>query len=308
MNLNLLMSSLLSTSQKGVAVIGTGFGQAVHIPGLQSHPRTHLVAVYHRDRAKVESIAATQAIPHACTRLGEVLALSDVELVSVATPPFLHFEMAKAVLRAGKHLLLEKPTTLTVDEAIALYHLAQDQGCSVVLDFEYRFVPAWQYVAELLQSGYVGQPYLIKVDWLMASRANPQRPWNWYSVKQQGGGALGALGSHTFDYLHWLFGPAKRLQARLRTMIKQRPDPQTGQLKPVDADDTCLITLELATGTPCQITISSISRCGRGHWLEVYGDRGTIVLGSSNQKDYVHGFKVWAAKAGDTLEEKAIPG
>ncbi|MEM8602794.1 MAG: Gfo/Idh/MocA family oxidoreductase [Cyanobacteria bacterium P01_H01_bin.121] len=293
---------------KGVAVIGTGFGQAVHIPGFQAHPDTQVVAVYHRDRVRAEAVAKAHAIPHASDRLDDILSLSAVDIVSVATPPFLHFEMAKAVLKAGKHLVLEKPTTLTVAEAIALDQLAKTHYCQAIVDFEYRFVPAWQYVAELLHSGYVGHPYLIKIDWLMASRANPERPWNWYSQQQQGGGVLGALGSHTFDYIHWLFGPVQRLNAHLRTLIKQRPDPNTGMLKPVDADDTCLITLELATGSPCQIALSSVSRCGRGHWLEVYGDRGTIVLGSSNQKDYVHGFKVWAAPAGSELVEQPIPG
>ena len=56
--------------------------------------------------------------------------------------------------------------------------------------------------------------------------------------------------------------------------------------------------LELADGTPCQLSISSVTYNGRGHWLEIYGDKGTLVLGSDNLKDYVHGFKFLAAPAG----------
>lgn len=58
---------------------------------------------------------------------------------------------------------------------------------------------------------------------------------------------------------------------------------------------------------PCQISLSSVCRQGRGHWLEVYGDRGTLILGSSNQKDYVHGFQVWFASAGQALQELTVP-
>jgi predicted dehydrogenase len=75
----------------------------------------------------------------------------------------------------------------------------------------------------------------------------------------------------------------------------------------VDADDTCLVMLELADGTPCQLCISSVTHQGRGHFVEVYGDRGTLVLGSDNQKDYVHGFRLLAAPAGKALTEVEIP-
>jgi predicted dehydrogenase len=65
--------------------------------------------------------------------------------------------------------------------------------------------------------------------------------------------------------------------------------------------------LELADGTPCQIALSSVANNGRGHWLEIYGDRGTLVLGSSNLKDYVHGFHLKAASTNQVLTEVEIP-
>ena len=65
--------------------------------------------------------------------------------------------------------------------------------------------------------------------------------------------------------------------------------------------------LELADGTPCQVTLSSVTYAGRGHWLEVYGDRGTLVLGNDNPKDYVHGFRLLAAPAGKPLTAVEIP-
>lgn len=297
----------MAGSNIGVAVLGTGFGQKIHIPGFQIHHRTQLVAVYHRELEKAQAIAAQHNIPHACNTLEQVMALPEVDAVSIATPPFLHLDMATAALQAGKHVLLEKPTALSVAEARHIEELAQQQQRVVTMDFEFRFVPAWQQLATLLSEGYVGTPRLIKVDWMVPGRANPERAWSWYARKEQGGGALGAFASHTFDYLAWLFGPTKRLCANLTTAIPQRPDPATGELKPVDADDTCTLMLELENGIPCQVTISSVTYGGRGHWVEVYGDRGTLLLGSSNLKDYVHGFKLLGAPAGQPLEELPIP-
>ncbi|MGK7872127.1 MAG: Gfo/Idh/MocA family protein [Xenococcaceae cyanobacterium] len=304
------LSSDKNTNQPkiGVAVVGTGFGQKIHIPGFEHHPRTEVVAVYNRDLGKAKAIADANNIPYAFNQLDKIASLPEVDGVSISTPPFLHYEMAKTILEAGKHLLLEKPMNMAASETRELYHLAAEKGVVATTDFEFRFVPPWQLLAEYLQQGYVGKTRLIKIDWLVVSRANPERPWNWYSRKDMGGGALGAIGSHAFDYISWLFGPVKRLCAQLSCAITERPDPAAGgELKPVDADDTCLLMLELADGTPCQLSISSVTYQGRGHWVEIYGDRGTLVLGSDNLKDYVHGFRLLAAPAGKTLAEVEIP-
>ena len=290
-----------------VAVIGTGFGQKVHIPGLQAHHRTEVVAVYNPDLSKAQAVAAEYGIPHACDTVDAIAALPDVQAVTIAMPPFLHYSMAKTLLAAGKHVLLEKPTTLSAAEARELARLAQDQHLILTMDFEFRFVPEWQRLAELLAEGYVGTLRFVKVDWTVPGRANPERAWNWYARKDQGGGALGAFASHTFDYVTWLFGPVKRLCARLSTAIPQRPDLATGELKPVDADDTCSLILDLENGAPCQIAISSVTYAGRGHWVEVYGDQGTLVLGSPNLKDYVHGFQLYGSQEGEPLQALPIP-
>lgn len=297
----------MASSSLGIAIVGMGFGQKVHIPAFQAHHRTHIVAVYHRDAAKAKAIAEAHQIPHACTSIDAVVTLPEVQGVSISTPPFLHADMAQTVLRAGKHLLLEKPTTLQASQAQHLLDLATAKGLVTTMNFEFRCIPAWQRLAELLQEGYVGNLRLVKIDWLVASRADASRPWNWYAQKALGGGALGAIGSHAFDYIAWLFGRVKRLAAQLSVSIPQRPDPIDGQMKPVDADDTCLIQLELEDGTPVQLSLSAATYQGRGHWVEVYGDRGTLVLGSDNQKDYVHGFRLWGGQNGASLEEFPIP-
>jgi predicted dehydrogenase len=291
----------------GVAVIGTGFGQKVHIPALQIHHRTEVVAVYHRDRNRAQAIAEQHQIPHASDDLAEILALDAVQAVTIATPPFLHFEMTCEAIKAGKHVLLEKPMALDETEAQHLYKLAQQHAVAAVMDFEFRFIPAWQYLAELLRENYVGQIRLIKIDWLASSRASADRHWNWYAQKDLGGGALGAIGSHLFDYIAWLFGPIERLCAHMSTSIPMRFDPIAQIDKTVDADDTCHLLLELQGGIPCQVALSSVTYAGRGHWLEIYGDQGTLVLGSANQSDYVHGFELWAAKAGEPLAPLPIP-
>ena len=298
----------MNSEKIGVALIGTGFGQKVHLPALRANPDIKVVAVYHRDRTTAKTIAQTHNIPQICTTIEDTINCPEVKAVVITTPPFLHYDMAKAALNAGKHILLEKPTTLNAAEAQELYELAMEKNLIATMNFEFRYIPTWQRLAQLLTEGYVGNIRYAKVDWLVSSRADANRPWNWYAQKDLGGGALGAIGSHAFDYITWLLGDIKRVSARLSTSILQRPDPfNNNQLKPVTADDTCNILLELNQQVPVQLCLSSVAMQGRGHFIEIYGDRGTLVLGSDNQKDYVHGFKLFGSQTNEPLQELKIP-
>ncbi len=292
----------------GVALIGTGFGLKVHLPALRADDRIAVTAVYHRDAATAQAIATAHAIPFASHDLQQVLAHPTVQAVSIATPPFLHYAMAQAAIAAGKHVFLEKPTALNATEAKQLYDLANTKKVVVALDFEFRFIPAWQRLAELLQADYVGNIRYVKIDWLGASRADAHRAWNWYALQEQGGGTLGSIGSHTFDYIFWLFGEVDRLSAKLNTAIRQRPDPlDGGRLKPVTSDDICNITFERPDGTPIQVCLSAVTLQGRGHFVEIYGDQGTLVLGNPSQTDYINGFQLYGSQAGGDLVALEIP-
>lgn len=280
------------TKKLQAAIVGTGFGKTVHLPAFQHSSYFTVGAIWGADRAKAEAIAKNNDIPVATDQLTEILDLPEIAVVSITTPPFLHYAQAKASLLAGKHIFLEKPVTMTVREAEELAEIAQAHNLIIGVDFEFRAMPQWCYFHDLLTAGRVGKLRLVTVEWLVAGRANPDRPWNWYSQKSQGGGALGALAVHSFDYLRWLFGEVSSISAQLSTGIKFRPDTQ-GTAQPVDSDDICLLNLELVDGTPVNMAISTVAHHGAGHWLTAYGEKGTLAVGSTNLKDYGHGFQVW---------------
>ena len=291
------------TSQKpiGVAIAGLGFGEAVHLPALLSIPELEPVAVWHpREERLDQACSSTGLKGHGSW--DALLKDSRVEAVIIATPPGPRYELAMRALQADKHLLLEKPVALNAQQVADLQREAIGRGLSVAVDFEYRAVPLFQQASRLLEQGAVGTPWLVKLDWLMSSRANPERAWSWYSQAVQGGGVLGALGTHAFDTLAWLIGSTGKLQAVTHTAIAQRPDTQ-GDLQQVDADDIALINLELELHqggvAPAQVALASVARNGRGCWLEIYGSEGSLVLGSANQKDYVHGFTLTIQKSGE---------
>ena len=300
--------SLPSLAQPGplrVAIAGLGFGEKVHLPALRDCPATEPVALWHPRQQRLDAACACASLP-GTTDFEALLGDPGIDAIVIATPPEPRQKLASAALRAGKHLLLEKPVALESAEVEELQRLAIQQRLCVAVDFEYRAVPLFQHLAALLDQGVLGEPWLVTLDWLMSSRADASRPWTWYSEAASGGGVLGALGTHAFDMLHWLIGPSSRLQARLSTAIRQRPLIDTpGTLAPVDAEDIALIQLDLqdrwGRSVPGQVALASVTRQGRGCWLELHGSEATMVLGSSNQSDYVHGFQLWLARPGEAL-------
>lgn len=293
------------TKPLGVAIAGLGFGEAVHLPALRACPGTEPVALWHPRPERLKAACRSAELP-GYSDFDALLANPAVEAIVIATPPAPRFELARRALEAGKHLLLEKPVALCADQVESLQRLALQRGLTVAVDFEYRAVPLFQQLAALLESGSLGELVLVKFDWLMGSRADPSRPWSWYSQAAEGGGVLGALGTHAFDTLHWLVGPTRALQAQLSTAIRERPLADgSGRLASVDAEDIALVQLELETHqgqrVPAQVNLASVARRGRGCWLELYGRDGTAVLGSDNQTDYVHGFGLWQSQGGEPL-------
>ena len=285
-----------------VAVVGLGFGAQVHVPALRACPATEPVALWHPSPQRLQAACAAAELPGAAS-FEALLEDPGVDALVLATPPEPRLALARAALEAGKHLLLEKPVTLRAEDAEELQRLALQRGLTVAVDFEYRAVPLFQQLAALLAEGRLGTPWLVKLDWLMSSRADPSRPWTWYAQAAAGGGVLGALGTHAADMLHWLVGPSRRVLGQLSTAIRERPLPGDGRMAAVDADDIALLQLELESMAgvmvPAQVTLASVARHGRGCWLELYGSKGTLVLGSSSQSDYVHGFQLWWGEPGE---------
>lgn len=299
------MPPIPSSSQPiGVAIAGLGFGEAVHLPALNANPALQPVALWHPRQERLDLACQSHDLK-GFTDWDALLSDPAVDAVILTTPPEPRYPLARRALEAGKHLLVEKPVALQASQVADLQRLALSRGLSVAVDFEYRAVPLFMQAARLLEAGTIGTPWLVKFDWLMSSRANPARPWSWYSCADQGGGVIGALGTHAFDILHWLIGPTRDLHALHHTAIKQRPNDR-GEATAVDAEDVALIQARLTCNNttetvPAQISLASVARNGRGCWLEIYGSEGSLTLGSDNQKDYVHGFSLCVSRDGEAV-------
>ncbi len=283
------------TKKLRIAIAGLGFGKKIHLEALKDSDYLIPTAIYHYKKEKGPIIEKETGL-NFYHDWGKLVKSKDIDGIIIATSPESRFKLAKEALENNKHLLLEKPVALTSVEIEELQRISLIKNLSVCVDFEYRTVPLFLQTKKIIDGNILGKIYLIKLDWLMGSRSDPKRAWNWYSLKEKGGGVIGALGTHAFDMINWFFGESIKVSGKLSTSIRKRPLPNSSKFLEVTSEDICIANLEISnfdnTSIPCQVSLSSISKNGRGFSMEIYGSEGSLFLKSENQNDYVHGFNL----------------
>ncbi|HYE16371.1 MAG TPA: Gfo/Idh/MocA family oxidoreductase, partial [Pyrinomonadaceae bacterium] len=159
---------------------------------------------------------------------------------------------------------------------------ARESGRLALVDHELRFLPARRLAREMIQGGELGQVHHARFTYRADARAATDRPWDWWSDRASGGGALGAIGSHAVDTLCWLLGArVSEVFCSLATHVRERPDSETGAPVPVTTDDEALLTLRLEGGAAAEtatgLAAVSVVEMGRSeHAVEVFGSEGAL--------------------------------
>jgi predicted dehydrogenase len=259
----------------GVAMIGCG-GIALqnHLPGFALLPQAQVVALCDTNPATLEKAKQQTGITAAFAAYHDVLKHPAVDAVVIATPNFTHAPIALAAFAAGKHVLCEKPIAMNLAEAKQMLAAADAAKVVHMTAFTYRFVPAMRYMAHLVKSGGIGQPYHFRAqrfqDWGTRNLA-------WRQVKKlAASGELGDMLSHRIDFAHNLIGPIQRLVARLKQLVMTRGG------EPSDLDDWVSILADFRSG-PTGVLESTKLATGRSEGgkspdvCEVNGSEATVV-------------------------------
>lgn len=287
----------MNSDNVGVGLIGTGFARSAQAPAFRACEGAELTAVCSGSFENAQKTAEEFNIPHACKSYQELLALDEVDLVIISAPPLFHHEMALAAFDAGKHVICEKPMAMNAAEARAMCERAAQHPYQLaVIDHELRFNPTWRRLKGLIDSGFVGDIQHISVTIAAGFRHSTLRPWNWWSQQSAGGGLLGALGSHAIDAVRWLFGEIEAVSSTVATLVPERKDPKTGQLRPNETDDYVSALLRIAptngngrlvNGT---LLLSALYASGGKNNITIVGSNGTIVLDGDETLSAAQGF------------------
>lgn len=200
-----------------VGIVGSGFGARAHLPAFTAHSEFEVVALASPHSA--QSTAAERGIPNAFSTCEELLRGCDVDVVSIAAPPFTHHADVLAALAAGKHVICEKPFALNVAQAQEMLDAAKRAGTATAVMHEFRWVPQRLAVKELVENDHLSPLREIEITQLSNRlREQVERPRSWWFERERGGGMAGALLSHLIDGANWIAGRAPvRSTGYLRT-------------------------------------------------------------------------------------------
>ncbi len=280
----------------GVGIVGTGFGATVHVPGFARVDGANVIGLAGRDEVRTKQTADRLGVTRHFTGWQQMLEEEAVQVVSIATPPDLHCEIAVAAATRGKHVLCEKPMGLGPQQASHMVSSTASTGVVNMVDYGFRVHPMFVRMRELLLGREIGDLYRVNISWLLGSRADPTRLWGWQHGSP-GGGTMFAFGSHIVDYVEWLMGPVGAVCANLSVSVESRP--QRGTQREVTAEDSCDLLMLLRDGTPVNMTVSNVANLGRGHWIEAFGSNGTLVLRNDNLADVAYGFQLLRGRLTD---------
>lgn len=255
-----------------VGIWGSGFGGMVHAPAYKAHPAFELVAIASPKTAA--AVAKERGIPHAFTSLEAMLDGVELDLVSIASPPFDHREAVLLALARGKHLLCEKPLATRVSDAEEMAAAARAAGVVAGMSHEFRFTPSRIAIKELVENGHLGPLREIEIaDLRTILRADVERPDGWWFSKA--GGPAQALVSHLIDNANWLAGrPPQRVCGFMRTANPVRRFK--GETFTTEIGDGVFALLDYGEGLvgriTCDCTVAHTS-----HLLAVHGETMTAL-------------------------------
>ncbi len=241
-----------------VGIIGTGFGARVVAGAFRAAECDVIDVVTARDPAAVRALCR-----------------SDVDLIAVHSPPFLHASHVAMAVDAGRAVLCDKPFGTSVEDAQAMTDAAESAGVLHFLNFEFRYQPARLALRELVANGAIGRPEHLAYTAYTAGSRVPLRPWGWLFDRSLGGGWIGAFGSHAIDLVRWLFGDISRTGATTWITVPERPDAD-GESHRCDAEDAFTGWIETTSGATATIDTSFASGANLAPRIVVTGSEGAI--------------------------------
>lgn len=263
-------------------IVGTGNLVSIansHLKGYQDNPYTELVGVYDVVYENAVSWVKNKGLQgiRICVSYEELLNMVDA--ISICTPNFTHPDLAIKAFEAGKHVLCEKPLSISYEDGNRSIAHARDAGVVNMIGFCYRGVPAIRYMKRIIEEGRLGSVYLIRQYMGRDRLADPTIGIEWRMKRDfAGGGALADFGSHMIDLAdHLLSGSQGRItevSGTVNTFIKDRP-LNSEHAQRVTNDDCAVFSAKTEDGALLSFATSRLGPSG--HTIEITGSGGTIL-------------------------------
>jgi myo-inositol 2-dehydrogenase / D-chiro-inositol 1-dehydrogenase len=246
-----------------IGIVGCGrAATSLHVPALRRVRGAAVVALSDCDEARLRHLASRCEGAAGFADYGELLADARVDLVAVCVPAAVHAPVALAALQAGKHVLIEKPLALTLEDCDRLVEQAarsESGGIRSAVGFNLRSHRLVGQAREAIRSGRLGEIEMVRTLWTADWSGGGRPPW--HAVRSRGGGALLEIGTHQADlWRHLLGSEVETIQALSRSTVFD--------------DQTAVFEARMANGVLVSAAVSQ--RSASHNMVEVYGERGSL--------------------------------
>lgn len=283
------------------AIVGTGFIGPAHLEALRRIPNIEVVGLVEVTQELADEKAKILGIPKAYT-FEEMLKDSEVDVVHICTPNFLHYPQTKAALEAGKHVICEKPLAVKIEEAEELVAIAKEKGLVNAVHFNLRYYPMIRQIKTMREKGELGDVYNVMgsylQDWLFL-----KTDYNWRLEPDKSGDsrAIADIGSHLLDIIEYVTGlKITEVMADFSTVHKTRLKPlkaietYSGKMLtmddydevPINTEDHATVLLRFDNGSKGSITVSQVN-AGRKNRLniEIAGSKSNFEFNSERPNE-----------------------
>ena len=288
----------------GWAFVGTGRHPDNRVaPGMALAEDTELVAAYSRDRGRAEEFASKHGIKAAYDSLEELLGDSRVDAIFLASPNHLHASYTQMAAQAGKHVLVEKPMSLTVEEGVDMVKACKARGVKLGVGFQLRVHPGHMEARRLIREGALGSVALAQAQIGAGTRGELRRPARtglseWWEHPDMIGGASAMMGTgtHSIDDLHFILG---------QTVVEIAAITD-GQTPEAPLETLATMCLRFSGGAMGMVYCSSRLPDSKND-VTIYGSDGRIVLKDSSRPTLAGGLEVTSETVNTTVSYEPDP-
>jgi len=273
-----------------VGIIGSQFISSIHVEALRQCAHARLAAVASPTGTHAQDFAAKHGIPLHFTDYRDLLDQKDIDLIVVGAPNHLHCQITLDAAAAGKHVVIEKPLCLNLAEADRMIAACRAAKVKLMYAEELCFAPKYVRLKQLLDSGALGRPTLLKQ---CEKHDGPHAPHFW-DVERSGGGVTMDMGCHGIEFFRWILGrpPIRSVYAQMGTQVHAAK---------TRGDDNAIILVEFENGVVGMAEESWTKLGGMDDRAEVHGSEGVAYA------DLLHGnaIETYSLKGYDYAVEKA---
>jgi predicted dehydrogenase len=261
-----------------VGIISANWGAFAHLPGWRSVPGVEVVGICTSRQETAEAAARKFGIARPYWDAEKMAAERDIDILDCGTRPNIRYPMVLTALHHQKHVYNAIPFAPDLDRARELHQAWKASGAIAVVDAFSEWIPAHRLAKEMLESGYLGEPFggTCTFNMSLFNRPNPHFPYNWFWQSGLGVSAVRNLGSHALHMLVYLFGEIRELVAYDGQLLHEWRFPDDTVIKP-ETNDFANMLLRFSSGMLMQFQVSWSAPLGAGWTLEAFGSKGRFV-------------------------------